>query len=119
MPQLALNIAFSLFTLHLTAKMMSGFEVEHLPDFIIASFVIGFINFLILPILAILRLTITYPSLFISAFLMNAIMLNVSTGLIDEYDVSSWSAALLGAFLLSLVQLLSNSLEEDRRKLIS
>ncbi len=119
MPQLALNVAFSLFTLHLMAKLMSGFEVEHFPDLIIASFIIGLMNFLILPILAILRLPISYLSLFISAFLMNALLLNVSTGLIDEYDVNSWSAALLGSLLLALVQLLSNGLEEDRRKLIS
>ncbi len=119
MPQLALHFAFSLFTLHVIAKLLPGFEVEHLPNLIIASFIIGAINFLILSILAILRLPISYLSLFTTSFIMNALMLNVSTGLIDEYDVNSWSAALLGALMLSLVQLLSNSLEEDRKKLIS
>lgn len=118
MLQLALNLGFSSAVIFLIARILPGFEIEHIIDTIIACLMIGFMNFLIFPILAILRIPINFMSLFIFSLILNILMVNVSTGLIDEFDVSSWSAAVLVALLLSVVQLLSNVLTEDRRKLI-
>ncbi len=118
MLQLGLNLGLSTAIILLMARILPGFEIEHIIDAVIACLMIGFVNFLILPILAILRIPINFKTLFFFSIVLNILMVNVSTGLIDEFDVSSWSAAVLVALLLSGVQLLSNVLTEDRRKLI-
>lgn len=118
MLQLAINLFFSSLTLILIAQILPGFELEHFRETVLACLMIGFVNFLILPLLAILKATINIVSIFVFSFIINILILNVATGLVDEYDISSWSAAVLGALALSLVQLLSSLLTEDRRKLI-
>lgn len=118
MLQLALNLGLSTTIILLIAKILPGFEVEHIKETVVACLMIGFVNFLILPILAILKITINFVSIFVLTFIINILLLNVATGLIDEFDVSSWSASFLGALALSLVQLLTSLATEDRRKLI-
>lgn len=118
MLQLALNLGLSTTIILLIAKILPGFEVEHIKETVVACLMIGLVNFLIIPILAILKITITFVSIFVLTFIINILLLNVSTGLIDEFDVSSWSAAFLGALALALVQLLSSHMTKDRRKLI-
>lgn len=118
MLQLGINIGFSTAIVLLIARILPGFEIEHNIDTVIACLMIGFVNFLIFPILAILRIPINFMSLFFFSIVVNILLVNVSTGLIDEFDVSSWIAAVLVALLLSVVQLVSNVLTEDRRKLI-
>jgi putative membrane protein len=118
MLQLAINLGFSTAIIFLMAWILPGFEIEHIFETVIACLMIGFVNFLIFPILLILRIPIHFMSLFISSILVNILLVNVSTGLIDEYDVSSWITAIIVAILLSTVQLVSNAFTRDRRKLM-
>lgn len=112
------NILISTFAILITARLLPGFEIHNPRAAIISCLMVGFINFLIRPILLLLAMPLNMATIGIFTFIFNALILNLATGLIDDFNLTSWGASLLGAFLLTLIRLSIDTYPETRRKLL-
>lgn len=113
------NIFLSTFVLLLTARMIPGLEINNIGLALISCLMIGLVNFLVRPMILLLTLPATPLTVGFFTFIINALILNLATGLVDEFGLRSWSASLLGSFILTLFRLFLDTLRSDRRKLIS
>lgn len=118
MRELIWSVLFSIFVLFLTAALLKSFQVENLPQVIVGGFIVGILNFIIAPMLLVLRVKPNMFTLGFTTFALNFVVLNVATGLIDEFGVDSWVAALFGAGILTFFQVLMDTRDPSRRKLI-
>lgn len=118
MLQLVINIALSTVVLLITAQIVPGFNIENIGAAVIACLLIGFMNFLIRPMLLILSLPINIITLGLFSFVINALILNLAAGLIDGFDIISWTSAIMGAIVLAFVQLVLNMVTPGKRKLL-
>jgi putative membrane protein len=118
MLSLVLNLFLCTFALVLTGGFLPGFEIRDVLAVFISVLVVGFMNFLIRPILLMLRVPLNFLTVGITTFVMNALLLNVATGLIDGFDIRSWEAAIVCALILSVIQGTIDAIEPDKRKLI-
>lgn len=90
--------------LYLTAVIVPGFIIKSFGSAMIASVVVGLFNALIRPILLFLTLPINILTLGLFTFVVNAIVLRLSAGLLKGFDINGWIPAIIGAVILALVQ---------------
>jgi putative membrane protein len=89
------------------AGYFEGFNVSGIVAAVIASFVLSVLNVLVKPILIILTLPVTVLTLGLFLFVINAVTLLLTDGLMgDAFEISSFGMALLASIILSLVNLI-------------
>lgn len=115
---LTLFFFLSTFVLMATAYLLPGFEIDHIGSAFVAVIFIGILNFLIRPILILLRVPVNPLSVGLVSFVLNALMLNASAGVIDGFDLRSWDVAVLGAIMLAIIQATLDVVITDKRKLL-
>ena len=98
----------SAFALLITSKLVKGFEVKDFKAALIASLVIGLLNAILRPILLLLTLPINILTLGLFTFVVNAIVLRIAAGMMSSFKIDNWMTAIIGAFILVIVQLLMN-----------
>lgn len=86
-------------------------QMVHVQSFItalIASFVLSILNTLIKPILTLLSLPLTILTLGFFSFLINAMMLQMTSALVgaSNFGFSSFGASLLVAIIMSVVNMI-------------
>jgi putative membrane protein len=84
------------------AHFYSGVVVTSFTAALIAALVIGLLNIFVRPILVILTLPVTLITLGLFLFVINALMFYAASGLLDGFDVRSFTAALIGSLLYSV-----------------
>ncbi|WP_335871599.1 phage holin family protein [Bacillus sp. 2205SS5-2] len=95
----------------------TSFEVSSLGAAIGASFVLSFLNILVRPILVILTLPVTILTLGFFLFVINAITLLLTDGLMgDSFEISGFGMALLASVILSIVNLVFQKVIFDKDK---
>ncbi|MCA0150608.1 phage holin family protein [Rossellomorea vietnamensis] len=88
------------------AGFFDGFEVSGIGAAIGASFILSILNVLVKPILIILTLPVTILSLGLFLFVINAITLLLTDGLMgSSFELSGFGMAFLASIILSLVNL--------------
>ena len=90
----------------LTSKVIKGFEIQSFGSAMLASFVIGFLNMVLRPILLLLTLPLNILTLGLFTFIVNAIVLKSAAGILKGFNIKTWGDAILGAVVLAIVQLL-------------
>ena len=113
-----INLGLSTIALLLTARIVPGFELQNVTAAILACLVIGPLNFVIRPLLALLTLPINIMTLGLFSFVLNAIILSMAAGVIDGFLIRDWVAAIIGALVLSMVQICINVLTPGKHKLL-
>jgi putative membrane protein len=99
------------------AGYFEGFNVSGLAAAVIASFVLSILNVLVKPILVILTLPVTVLTLGLFLFVINAVTLLLTDGLMgDAFEISSFGMALLASVILSLVNLIIQKALESRKE---
>ncbi|GAA5421098.1 phage holin family protein [Tetragenococcus halophilus] len=83
-------------------------HVQSLLTALLASFVLSILNLLIKPILTLLSLPLTILTMGLFSFLINAVMLQMTSSLVgpDNFGFSSFGASLLVAVIMSVVNLI-------------
>jgi putative membrane protein len=119
MQNLSLNYLFSTIVVLLTIFLVPGLVLETPLNVILSCLILGFVNFLIRPMLLITRRKILTDELAIFAFVINLLILNLANGLMDDFDYTGLIAALFGSILLAIFQLGLNGLEARRGKIIT
>ncbi|UJF15492.1 phage holin family protein [Jeotgalibaca sp. MA1X17-3] len=93
--------------------MMQGFIVSSVWTALIASIVLAFLNVLVKPVLSLLSFPITLLTFGLFSFVINALMLSLTSVLVGSgFYFSNFGTALLVSLVLSLVQ----SFISDRKR---
>jgi len=86
----------------LVAYLYSGVSVTSFGAALIAALVLGLLNTIVRPLLVLLTLPVTLLTLGLFLFVINALMFWAAAGLLDGFNVSGFTAALIGSLIYSL-----------------
>ncbi len=93
----------------LVAYLYSGVEVRGFSGALLAALVIGLFNTIVRPVLVLLTLPITLVTLGLFLFVINALMFWAASGVLSDFHVRGFGAALLGSLLYSVIGLVIES----------
>ncbi len=106
MGNLILTWILSAVLLLVTAGVVPGFRIRSFGSALIAALVLGLLNAFVRPLFAFLAFPITFLTLGLFTFFVNAAILRLGAGLLKGFDIDGWIPALVGAVLLALLQAL-------------
>lgn len=93
----------SAIVLMITAYIVPGFKIKSFGSAMWASVILGLFNMLLRPILMFLSFPINFLTLGLFTFVVNAIILRITAGLLKGFDIDGWGSAIIGAVVLALV----------------
>lgn len=105
MHRLFIHWALSALALGIVSQLVPGFVVTGIAPAFIAAIVIGFINATLGFFLKMVTLPLTIMTLGLCWFIINAMMLEFASNLVQGFYVQSFAAAFLGGIVLSLVNI--------------
>jgi putative membrane protein len=103
-------------SLVIVANFVPGFELHGFGAALIAAIVFGFVNSTLGLVLKILTFPLTIVTFGLFLFVINAIMLKMAAAVTPGFAVHTWSAALIGAILLTLISSFLHWLINDNRR---
>ncbi len=105
--RLLLNWLLSAIALLIVSYFVPGFQVQGFKAALIAAVVIGLINATLGMLLKLITLPLTFLTLGVFWWIVNALMLMLASRLLaPDFMVSGFLAAFIGAIVLSLVNML-------------
>lgn len=90
----------------LVAHLYPGVVVTSFTSALIAALILGLLNTLLRPILVLLTLPVTVLTLGLFLFVINALMFWAAADVLDGFNVTGFTAALIGSLLYSLCGML-------------
>ncbi|MGK2945821.1 MAG: phage holin family protein [Desulfuromonadales bacterium] len=96
------------------AYLFSGIHVSGFGSALFAALILGILNAFFRPILFILTLPINVLTLGLFTFVINALLLMMTSGVIGGLVVDGFGSALFGSLIISLVSWLLSSFINDR-----
>ena len=103
-------------SLLIVAHFVSGFRVHGFIDALIAALIIGLVNATLGTILKILTFPLTIVTLGLFLIVINAVMLKMAAAVSPGFEVQTWTAAILGAIVLTLVSSFLHWIVRDDRE---
>ena len=103
MIQFALHLIATAALLSFVGYMVSGIDVEDGTAAVIGALVLGFANAFIRPILVVLTLPITFLTLGLFVWVVNAFMLKLTAAFVPGFKVEGFWAAMVGSLLLGIL----------------
>lgn len=94
----------------LTAQVVPGVTLRGVVPTLIAAAVLGIVNAVIRPLLLLLTLPLNLLTLGLFTFVINALMLWLTSAIVPGFAVRGFWSALIGSLLLSLVSFLLSHL---------
>lgn len=111
-----LILSFAIMT---AAYLFDGIYVSGFGSALFAALVLGILNAFFRPILFILTLPINVLTLGLFTFVINALLLMMTSGIIGGLVVDGFGSALFGSLIISLVSLLLSSFISDQGRVES
>lgn len=102
-----------------SAHLFAGIHVDGYGSALFAALVLGILNALFRPILFVLTLPINVLTLGLFTFVINAMLLLMTSGITGGLVVDGFGSALFGSLIISLVSLLLSSFVNDRGRVES
>ena len=93
----------SALAISVTAYVLRGVHVSDFYAALAAAFILGIINMTIRPILVMLTLPITFLTLGIFTFVINALMIMLSAQIVPGFSVDSFWWALIFSVVLTII----------------
>jgi putative membrane protein len=103
MIQFALHLVVTAALLSVVGYMVSGIDVDDGTAAVIGALVLGFANAFIRPILVVLTLPITFLTLGLFVWVVNAFMLKLTAAVVPGFKVEGFWAAMVGSLLLGIL----------------
>lgn len=94
--------AFAL-ALYLTATLVDGIYFDSIAAVIMAAVVLSVLNAILRPILILLTLPVNILTLGLFTFVVNGLMLKITSFLVPDMAVSGFWTATLGALILTVI----------------
>jgi putative membrane protein len=113
MQRLLIRVLLNALALVVAAWLLPGVQLTGFGAALIAGIVLGFVNAIIRPVLVILTLPFTLITLGLFIFVVNAICLAVTAGLVPGFSIAGFGSALGGALVVSLVSWVVSALVVD------
>jgi putative membrane protein len=101
--KLIIRLAVNVFALLVVEYVVPGFVLKDIWTAVVAAVAIGIVNTLIKPVLQLIALPISILTLGIGAFLINVLLLWGTSRLVPGFYIASFTTAVLGSLVLSLV----------------
>jgi putative membrane protein len=101
----------------LAAYLFEGINVSGFFSAFWAAAILGILNALLRPILFLLTLPINILTFGLFTFVINAILLQMASGVISGFEVTGFWPAFFGALVISLVSWGLNSFVSDRGRI--
>lgn len=100
--------------LHATAllaltHLYTGVQVNGFGAALAAALLIGLLNLIVRPVLVVLTLPVTFVTLGLFLFIINALLFWAAATLLDGFGVAGFGAALLGSVIYSVLGMLIDS----------
>ncbi len=92
--------------LYITALLLPGFQLRGVIATLVAAAILGIVNAIIRPLLLILTLPLTVVTLGLFTFVINALMLLLTSAIVPGFAIRGFGWALVGAILLSVISFL-------------
>ncbi len=105
MIQFAIHIVVTAALLSVVGSLVSDIEVEDGTSAVVGALVLGLANAFIRPILVLLTLPITFLTLGLFIWVVNAFMLKLTAEFVPGFRVDGFKAAMVGSLLLGLLNL--------------
>ena len=99
----------------LAAYWIDGIHVGGFHIAFFAAAILGILNALVRPVLIVLTLPINILTLGLFTFIINALLLKVTSALIPGFDIRGFWPAVFGALVISLVNWLLSTLVTDKK----
>lgn len=93
----------------LVTYLYQGVQVQSFTSALIAALVIGLFNALLRPVLVVLTFPVTFLTLGLFIFVINAFLFWAAASVIDGFNVSGFWAAFLGSLIYSVLGLVIQS----------
>jgi putative membrane protein len=98
---LILHWIVSSIALALTAAIVPGFRLQGFSTALMATLILGMLNYLLWPLLAFITFPLTILTLGLFLFVVDAIVLRVCAAFMKNFEIRGWLSAILGAVILS------------------
>jgi putative membrane protein len=109
-----LSVVLNAVALIAVATLFDSFHLESFGAALMASVILSILNVLLKPILILFTLPITFLTLGLFLFVINAITLMITQALMDNsFVIDGFGIAIIAAIVISLINLLLNSLVRD------
>jgi putative membrane protein len=95
--------------------VMPSIQVEGLGSALLAALVLGLINTLVRPVLALLTLPLTVVTLGIFYLVLNGLLFWAASALLPGFEIQGFVAALLGSILYGLIAWALSALLPDKK----
>jgi putative membrane protein len=102
--------------LAIVAHLNIGVSYKDTTSLAIATVVIGLLNSLVRPILALLTLPLNCMTFGLFGFVLNAILFKAADMLVDGFQVEGWIGLLVGPILMGLISGVLGMLVPDGKK---
>lgn len=106
MIRLLANWLLSAVAMLIVSRLVPGFHVATLGTALVAALVFGLLNMTLGLVLKLVTLPLTILTLGVFLLVVNAFVLELASGFVRGFRISSFSAAFWGALVLALVQML-------------
>lgn len=93
-----------------TTYVVPGFHIDSFGTALLVALVLGALNLLVKPILIFLTLPATIITLGLFIFVINAILLEITSRLVGGFQIDSFFTAILASIVITLVSMLLNSI---------
>ncbi|MBW4548937.1 MAG: phage holin family protein [Symplocastrum torsivum CPER-KK1] len=103
MPHFLLTWLLTALALVVTANLVPGFAITSFVAALVAAVVLGLLNAIVKPILVLLTLPITFLTLGLFLFVVNALTIWLAGSITPGFVVSGFLPALLGSIILTIV----------------
>ena len=111
-----INWILSALAVWVVSQFVPGFHVHNAATALIAALVIGFINATLGLGLKVLTFPLTILTLGVFWFIINALMLELAAWFVHGFSIDSFTAAFIGAIILSLVNMIFRWLAGTNRR---
>ncbi|MBO8157609.1 MAG: phage holin family protein [Bacillaceae bacterium] len=109
-----ISIVLNAIAIIAVAQLFDSFIIEGFGTALLASFILSVLNIIVKPFLIILTLPITIFTLGFFLFVINAITLMITQGLIgDAFIIEGFGTALIAAIIISILNLLLQKMLKD------
>ncbi|MFP7255405.1 phage holin family protein [Terribacillus goriensis] len=110
-----LTLLLNSVSLVIVSYIFDSFYLEGFGTAILASFILSVLNLLVRPVLIVLTLPLTALTFGLFLFVINAVTLMITQGLIGEtFIIVGFGTAIIAAIILALLNLILNWLIRDR-----
>lgn len=97
-----LRTLITMLGLFLASELIAGVSIDGTGTFILAALLLGIVNAVVRPIAFVMTLPITFLTLGLFLFVLNAAMFGLVAAMLDGFAVSGFWAAIFGSLVVSI-----------------